>query len=1528
MTTLKRLRMLAAIIGTGTACVALGTLVFGDLRPSASPAKPVATVAAPKLIDELAKTKYSNVPALAYTAKSGETTFAWQLQPQLASEARPKDILVMVDTSASQAGESLNKAAQILTALGHELGANDRLDVWTINLDHQQHTRSLTGGFKSTNDKAVKKAAETLVYDEYAAGAVDMKAGLDNALKSFENKAGRQQVILYLGDGESAAGTPLSEAIRVDMGKKLVEKNVQFFSVPLGITIAANTLHGFGMLTGGTVVRVKENIDTPAGRFEFTKRLTDALNVPVIKPTKVAFTPAESEFLPGQLPPLRADRAMLVMGMFKGEAKQLAVTIDGTVAGKATTIKLSEAMPASNADNYFLAAMQKQWSGAASKDAPVVLPADRALAMASEQFRLYRDEFVELALNAIAVDRLDHAEKLFAAATNIDPDLNEAKTGFKVVAKLRSGEMTKDQLKKKVADDEVAGRKIAFLQLPQEPKPAAGGATPPAPAAGSGEALVAQAQAAQRQADAEATAIVDETLKRVRKARENDPDGAYEDLKGQRETILSLDKLSDSVRRRLVSNLETAMSDVSRKSGETKRRLSAERERISRSRAILNEYEQQLSQDEQTKARIDRFRSLMHQARFELAYREAQVMEQERINRGLVVPPEVYATYRIGQSATQLREQREMKRLREDRYLLTMMQVDKSFVPYPDEPPVHFPPASVWRELRSRRDKYEFKNQTLGADAPKALRNYQSIIEGTHEIPGLPKRVKFETSLKGTTLNLLLQTLEAQFQKQIKFVVREELFRATGDPTLENIREKQFQMDANFSGMSLGSFLDVALGEFKASYIVRPEYIEITTQEQRLEQKVTRVFEIGDLALSPPNPVNPASLQQNLAVFGQTLQNIGQGVGQSQQFGQVGNNGFGGGLGAGGGGGGGLGAPGGALGAPGGGLGAPGGGGGGGVVGAQGGGNNLGVGGGAFGVGGGQLGQFGNLGGQFGIQGNNQANVLISVISQVVARGEWDNTTPGTIPTQNEDPNAEAPIYLVKPSQLNSLGFYPVTNALIVRATSRYHPVASFKFPRAGADVMMQGPNNNPNRFAGAGDPNVMPQIGQAEFKDAASDANKLARQTGNNPKKLWNATFDQAVTDPQLIVSAAEFLFEYKEFAHAAESLKANLRRGHATGAWAYEALTIALQSNKADPAEVERVAMSAIDLDPTDPKAYLRAAKASNDLGKPDAAIQLCQRAAEIEPNLPMAYANALAYAERSTEVKADVVSWAGTNLMRNDWPNDGMDHAGEAKSRTLRIARKWADNNRKDDADLVLKTSTIEKTRDLIVELLWQGPADLDLAVGEPSGSECYSGQKRTSGGGVLRSDVLEQDDNKSEVYTAASAFAGRYTVKVKNALGRAIGNKATVKVTKYAGTDKQEVELFAVDMADPAPISFNLERGSRTELGTVLPTEQTQVRIESTQARAAAPEGVTAGFGPASNVRQTDVTFNGNSQTVAPLLTTTSEIRLPGITPALPGMRVVEKVRSGSATSEITANPVFPGKAIDLPLPKVQLLPGAK
>src|SRR5205809_6273859 len=105
-------------------------------------------------------------------------------------------------------------------------------------------------------------------------------------------------------------------------------------------------------------------------------------------------------------------------------------------------------------------------------------------------------------------------------------------------------------------------------------------------------------------------------------------------------------------------------------------------------------------------------------------------MIQERVVKGQSIPPAAVASYIIGQQATQLREWKELVRIREDRFLLAMMQSEKSHIPYPDEPPVHFPPAAVWRELTApRRDAY--LNANLGNNPPQSQIQLKSIIEDT-----------------------------------------------------------------------------------------------------------------------------------------------------------------------------------------------------------------------------------------------------------------------------------------------------------------------------------------------------------------------------------------------------------------------------------------------------------------------------------------------------------------------------------------------------------------------------------------------------------------------------------------------------------------------------------------------------------------------------------------------------------------------------------------------------------------------------
>ena len=1492
MTFLKRLRLASGILGCAAIGAAVSGIVFGDAKPTAPatalvPGAPRTT----NLIDELAKTKFSEQPTLAYQTSAGETIFAWQIKPTLTAPAkpRPRDVLVMVDTSASQSGEPLKQAVQILATLARQLNAEDRVDIWTINLDHKDLTRSVTNGFIPAGDEALKQAVTKFFEREYGAGAVDLKAGLEHAVRAFDQKAGRQQVIVYLGDGESAAGVSITEPLRAELGNRLVDKDIQLFAVPLGSVLCAENLHGLTTLTGGSVVRVQEDLRHPANRETFHKRLMASIDVPVLKTDKIAFGPADAELYPNRLPPLRADRSTLLLGKLKGPAANLTLKLEGTVGDTKTAIELAERLPAAQLENFFLNPMLQQWQTLEAKNTPALLPADRTLAMASEQFRLYRDEFVELGIRAIKADRFDHAEQLFKASAKIDPNHGDATEGLKIVADLRSGVLTKDKLEKRVNAAKTAGQ--VFLKQEPVPVPA-----PAVPAAGLPSDLDKRV-AARNVAEQEAKAIVEETLKRARLLRTTDPDTSYDDLKRQRDTIVQNGDLSDNVRRKLAADLEVQMRDIQVQGGEIKRRLSAERDRISAARYRLSENDRLATLEEQTKARIDRFRDLMSQARFELAYQEAQVLIEERINRGQPVPPEVAATYRIGQSATSLREYRELKRVREDRYLLTMLQVEKSFIPYPDEPPMHFPPASVWRELRTQREK-NVNSLTFGTQGASGLVKIRSIVEDLDENgqpSRTPRRVNMPLPLKDQRVKDVLEKLEKDFG--LRIVVRYDLLNAGDNP--DPFQERKFKMDVNLSGLTLGAFLDLALLDVGASFFVRPEYIEVTTKLMRIEEKVTRAFAVGDLALIPPNAVNNQALQQNLAVFGAQVSQAANlaGAAAFQGFG-----GFQGG---------GQGGQGGQPGLPG--------------MGQQGmfmglgqmGGNNLGVGGGFTGATGGQLGQFGNLGGQFGIQGNNQSSILVDVISQLVARGEWEtNNIAGVAAAPNPvDPTAP----LLQSHLLNSIGYYPPTNALIIRATSRYHPSASFKIPLVGEAIPAAA---NPNIIAGA-NPN------DPQLRNPVANARAIVNRAGNDPKKVWNETFDWAVTDPNLIVSATEVLFAMNEHAHAAEAIKASLRHGHTNAEWTHEALAIALQASQASPIEVERAAMSAVDLAPRDAKAYLRAAKAESELGQHDAALGLCQKAAAIEPNMPTAYANALVYLERSSDLKSDTAAWAAGNLLSRDWANDGTDYAKAGRERVARLAGKLKLLGRDADAAILNKTLNESKTRDLVIELAWQGTADLELHVTEPNGSVCNPDMKRTTGGGVLRSNLLDQkDDARTATYTASEAFSGSYKVNVKTALGRAIGNKASVKVIRFAGTPDEVFELFDVDLSTEKPVEFALEKGSRKDLASVPAEEISGDRMLTTAGpRTLGSSGFTGGSGRPDASATLAATNPITAANTVPLVRQTVEVTMPSISPVVPGMRMTAKVGPDKQGIEYSANAVFAGPAVEIPLPKMRLLPGA-
>jgi hypothetical protein len=300
--------------------------------------------------EELARSRFDDQNLIIYETLPGDTLFAAQVRPHLdAVPARPRDVVILLDTSASKAQGPLANALAIARALADKLTPGDRLALFTVNT----RVHNLTGGFKAPAN--LSDIWKTLA-DEYPSGAANLKQAIADATSSFPEQEGRQRVIVLLGDGNSIAN-PIDANDRVALSNEMVRREITFFSVPLGNRLEPLNLHGFPNSTGGKVVRSQARESVEA----FVPRFLETLAVPVLYPTRVTLPAEVLESFPTRLPPLRADSPTLLVGKLKAGLPQFNYTITGNLAGREVTVHTTEKVPAADNENFFLISMVGQW---------------------------------------------------------------------------------------------------------------------------------------------------------------------------------------------------------------------------------------------------------------------------------------------------------------------------------------------------------------------------------------------------------------------------------------------------------------------------------------------------------------------------------------------------------------------------------------------------------------------------------------------------------------------------------------------------------------------------------------------------------------------------------------------------------------------------------------------------------------------------------------------------------------------------------------------------------------------------------------------------------------------------------------------------------------------------------------------------------------------------------------------------------------------------------------------------------------
>jgi hypothetical protein len=181
------------------------------------------------------------------------------------------------------------------------------------------------------------------------------------------------------------------------------------------------------------------------------------------------------------------------------------------------------------------------------------------------------------------------------------------------------------------------------------------------------------------------------------------------------------------------------------------------------------------------------------------------------------------------------------------------------------------------------------------------------------------------------------------------------------------------------------------------------------------------------------------------------------------------------------------------------------------------------------------------------------------------------------------------------------------------------------------------------------------------------------------------------------------------------------------------------------------------------------------------------------------------------------AKAMEWATSRLLRQDWPirNDELQRSALEKLESLVKRLDRAEGER------LLGKVNAQRRRDLVVKLMWQGEADLDLKIEEPSGSFCTPLNKQTVGGGTMIADSLAH--MTSETYAAAEAFSGEYKVWVERVWGKPLGNKAQLKIIRHQGTPNETEELITIKLISniSEPLIVKLDDGRRTEAAYVPP-----------------------------------------------------------------------------------------------------------
>ena len=294
-----------------------------------------------------------------------------------AKERMARDLVLILDTSGSMAGNKIDQAKKAMQFALEKLEKGDRFAIIQFSTMAQTYAEGWTDASEENLKKAMKWVGEFT-----AAGGTNYSETL-NKLFALKFDEARPATVFFVTDGRPTVDATDPEAI-LKVVKENNKKGLRIFTFGVGDDVNTKLLDRIGAETGGLpeYVREQEAVDAKVTRLasKMTHPVLTNLSLDISK-IKIA------DMYPKELPDLFRGGQIVIVGSYTGDG-DAAIRLKGSVGAKTEEFVYESTFPKKSADKSFIGAIY----------------ANRKIGFLLDQIRLHgenkelKDEVVRLSL--------------------------------------------------------------------------------------------------------------------------------------------------------------------------------------------------------------------------------------------------------------------------------------------------------------------------------------------------------------------------------------------------------------------------------------------------------------------------------------------------------------------------------------------------------------------------------------------------------------------------------------------------------------------------------------------------------------------------------------------------------------------------------------------------------------------------------------------------------------------------------------------------------------------------------------------------------------------------------------------------------------------------------------------------------------------------------------------------------------------------------------------------------------------------